>query len=132
MPGYVEKQLTKYRHKAPKRKQYCPYEPNPIKYGKQSNEIKQEPESPALGKEEKKYIHQVIGSFLYYARAVDMTILQALSEIAAQQSKPTEKTMQRVKQFLDYMHTNPNATIRYYAPDMICLLYTSPSPRDRG
>ena len=127
MPGYVEKQLTKYRHKAPSKRQYCPYEPNPIKYGKQSNEIKQEPESPALEKEEKKYIQQVIGSFLYYARAVDMTILQALSEIAAQQSKPTEKTMQRVKQFLDYMHTNPNATIRYYASDMILNVHSDAS-----
>ena len=127
MPGCVEKQLTKYRHKAPKRKQYCPYEPNPIKYGKQSNEIKQEPESPAVGDEKKKYIQQVIGSFLYYARAVDMTILQALNEIAAQQSKPTEKTMKRVEQFLDYMHTNPNATIRYYASDMILNVHSDAS-----
>ena len=73
----------------------------------------------AVGKEEQIYIQQVVGSFLCYARAVDMKVLQALSEIAVQQEKSTETTMQRVKQFLDYMHTNPNAKIIYYASDMV-------------
>ena len=43
----------------------------------------------------------------------------ALSAIAQDQAKPTEKTMQRVRQLLDYMHTNPNAIICFYASDMI-------------
>ena len=64
-----------------------------------------------MGKEDKKYIRHVVGSFLYYARAADLTILTALSDIASEQSKPTEKTMKRVKQFLDYMHTNPVGTL---------------------
>ena len=37
-------------------------------------------------------------------RAIDMTILMALSDIAAQQSKPTEKTMEHVRRILDYIH----------------------------
>ena len=39
MPGYVNKQLVKYKHPPPKRQQDCPYKPNPIKYGKQSDEV---------------------------------------------------------------------------------------------
>ena len=37
----------------------------------------------------KKYIQQVVGSFLYYARAVDLTILLYLNAIAAEQANPT-------------------------------------------
>jgi hypothetical protein len=36
MPGYVIKQLTKYKHPKPKKPQHCPWEPNPINYGKKS------------------------------------------------------------------------------------------------
>ena len=34
MTNYVAKKLTEYGYKPSKRQQYCPYEPNPIKYGK--------------------------------------------------------------------------------------------------
>ena len=57
------------------------------------------------------YIRQVVGSLLYYARAVDLTILFALGAIAQEQANPTDKTMQRVKQLLDYMYSNPMAKI---------------------
>jgi hypothetical protein len=39
MPNYVRKQLTKYRWDKPKRAQNCPFEPNPVHYGKKSDEI---------------------------------------------------------------------------------------------
>ena len=67
-----------------------------------------------------------------------MTILTALSEIASQQASPTEKTMERVNTFLDYMATNPNAVIRYYASDMILNVcsgasyLTAPKSRSRA
>ena len=47
--------------------------------------------SPALDKEEKKHVQQAVGSFLHYARAINMTILPALSDIASEQTNPTEK-----------------------------------------
>ena len=68
MPNYVVKQLTKYRHKAPKRPQNCPYEPEPRVYGKKSQEMPKKVDSPPVSKEEKIYIQQVVGSFLYYLR----------------------------------------------------------------
>ena len=92
MPNYVQKQLLKYKWRTPKRPQYCPYSPAPVNYGKKSDIIIDKPESPKLDKAGKKYIQQVVGSFLYYARAVDMTILHALSKIVSEQADPTEKT----------------------------------------
>jgi hypothetical protein len=61
-----------------------------------------------------------LGTFLYYARAVDSTMLVAIGEIATQQSKATQATMQAITQLLNYCATNPDATIRYIASDM-CL-----------
>ena len=93
MPKYVQEQLVKYKWRTPKRPQYCPLNPAPVNYGKKSDIIITEPKGEKLDKEGKKYIQQVVGSFLYYARAVGMTILQALSEIASEQANPTERTM---------------------------------------
>jgi hypothetical protein len=67
------------------------------------------------------------GSFLYYAQAVNPTKLMALSEISSQQSAPTENTMKRVNQFLDYKWTHPNAIIGYPASDMILNVHSDVS-----
>ena len=67
MPNYVHKQLVCYRRSTSNKPQYCPYEPRPIHYGKKSDEIVPEDDSPRVEKEDEKYIRQVVGSFLYYA-----------------------------------------------------------------
>jgi hypothetical protein len=93
--------------------------PNPIKYGKDNQSPSPLDKSPCLNEAKKKCIQQIIGSFLYYAQAVDPTILMALSEIASQQAAPTENTMEHVNQFLDYMWTHPDAIIQIRASGMI-------------
>jgi hypothetical protein len=83
--------------------------------------------SPPLNDAGKKRVQQIVGSFLYYARAVDPTILMALSDIACQSAKPTERTKQCVDQFMDYMWTQPDAKIRYRASDMILNVHSDAS-----
>ncbi len=119
MLAYVKKQLTKYSHIAPLKPQHCPYAPNPIKYSKDNQAPSPLDESLHLNEAQKKRIQQTVHSFLYYAQAVNLTILMALLEIASQQAAPTENTMERVNQFLDYMWTHPDAIIWYRASDMI-------------
>ena len=51
--------------------------------------------TPSYRKGEK-YIQKLLGSFLYYARAIDMAVLHALSAIASEQSTPTKRTLARV------------------------------------
>ena len=41
--------------------------------------------SPPLSKEDKKFVQEVMGTLLYYERAVDPIMLTALSSITAQQ-----------------------------------------------
>ena len=64
-------------------------------------------------------MQEVVGTFLYYARALDVTMLPALESLATQQASPTENTMTKVKQFLDYAATHPDAIITYHASDMV-------------
>ena len=58
-----------------------------------------------------KFIQTVVGSFLYYARALDPTMLRALNEISRVRARPTKDTMAKAKFFLDYAATYPNAII---------------------
>jgi hypothetical protein len=51
----------------------------------------------------------------------------ALSAFAAHQNAPTEETLARVDQFLDYMCTHPYAKIRYTASDMILNIHSDTS-----
>jgi hypothetical protein len=52
-----------------------------------------------------------MGSILYYARAVDMTVLMALSTIANKQTKASEKTLEKCTQLLDHLALHSDATI---------------------
>jgi hypothetical protein len=70
--------------------------------------------SPALTPEAKMRIQQVVGALLYYARAVDPTLMSAIS-LASQQATSTEDTYDLVLKRLNYCTTHPNAKIRYHA-----------------
>ena len=65
------------------------------------------------------YVQEVIGTFLYYARCVDSSMLPALGMLATQQATPTKNTMKKIKQFLDYASTNPDAVVTYHASNMV-------------
>ena len=75
--------------------------------------------SPPIPEERKHRIQQIIGTFLYYARDVDCTMLPALNTLAEQQSSPTKNTEASINHFLDYAATNPSAIIQYNASNMI-------------
>jgi hypothetical protein len=82
-------------------------------YAEASNTLK------LLNKDNKVYIQEVVGTFIYYARCMDSSMLPALGTLATQQAMPTKNTMKKIKQFLDYASTNPNAVVTYHASDMI-------------
>jgi hypothetical protein len=78
-----------------------------------------EPDTTALlGPNDRKRIQQIVGVFLYYARAIDCTMLVALSSIAAAQATGTEATMDAVVQLLNYAASHPDAVIRFVRSDM--------------
>jgi hypothetical protein len=84
------------------------------------------------------YSNASLAKFLYYARAVDPTMLHILSNLAASQTKGTETTTIQMVHFLNYCTTYPAATLRYQASDMILHIYsnaaylTEPKARSRA
>jgi len=72
-------------------------------------------------------VPKIVGSILYYARAVDMTVLMALSTIASKQMKGTEQTMEKALQVLDYLTTHPDAMIHFHATDMVMNIHLDAS-----
>lgn len=107
MLHYVHKQLAKYEHPPPKRRHNYPYASEPRKYGTLAPTVK--PDSPALDATYIKYFQHIVRSCLLCT--IDLTILHPLNSIVANSSKSTERTMERVRQLLEYMHSNPNVII---------------------
>jgi hypothetical protein len=70
-------------------------------------------------------VQEVAGTLLYYARAVDSTILPAPSAIATKQAKPTEKMRATIKQMLDYCVMQEEAVLAYKASNMILVVHSN-------
>ena len=64
---------------------------------------------------------------MYYGIAVDNTIIVALSTIVSEQSAATSNTAKKITQLLNYLATNPDATIRYTRSDMVLWVHSDAS-----
>jgi hypothetical protein len=84
-------------------------------------------ETPPLTAKQCLTIQKVTGSVLYYAIPVYPTVLMPLNDIVTEKTKATEKTQAATNQFLDYLATHPDATIRYHASDMILHIHSNAS-----
>jgi hypothetical protein len=72
-------------------------------------------------------LQQIIGTFLFYGRAVDNTMLVALGTLAAAQTKGTEKTLNATVQLLNYTATHPDAAVRFHKSGMILYIHSNAS-----
>jgi hypothetical protein len=127
MPGYCENARQRFKHELPKKRQDQPYPHVERQYGAKQQFATPEDTSPALNAQDKTYVQEVVGVFLYYARAVDCTMLPALGSLASQQANPTKNTMALIKQFLDYAVSNQDATITYRASNMVLAAHSDAS-----
>ena len=66
----------------------------------------------------------MVGSFLFYGRVCDYTMLHALNALASAQSKGTEHTKEAMLHFLNYCASHPDATVRFTASDMILKIHS--------
>jgi hypothetical protein len=122
MPKYVPTKLKEFKHPHPGKPQHAPYPALP-RFTNSQKPVSED-DTELLPQEKITRIQQIVGSFLHYGRAIDITILKALNTLATQQAKPTITTEKHVKQFLDYCATHPDAKIRYFASDMILQIHS--------
>jgi hypothetical protein len=126
MPGYVSNVLRKFQHDTPKHPQHTPSRYVTPVYGAKTQYATKD-EKPPLTAKQCLTIQKVAGSVLYYARAVDPTVLMPLIDIATEQTKANENTQAATNQLLNYLATHPDATIRYHASNMILHIHSDVS-----
>jgi hypothetical protein len=83
MPGYIKAALHKYQHPAPARPEHAPHTWNPPIYGAKTQFVNEATPSPALSDKEVNKLQQLTGTLLYYARAVDPTLIMPINVLAS-------------------------------------------------
>jgi hypothetical protein len=118
MPGYVTKALGCFQHTPPHRHEHSPHAWTTPVYGTHPQLTTPVDDTALLPPAELTRIQEITGTLLFYARAIDITMLVALGTIASNQSKGTQATDQALTQMLNYAAAHPDATVRYTASDM--------------
>ena len=132
MPKYVTKALHKFKISLQKflpdnKPEYSPHKLVEINYVQKVKYAEIADDTPILDYVKINLIQKIVGTFLYYGIAVDNTILVALSTIASEQSAATSNTVKKINQLLNYLATNPDATIRYKRSDMVLWVHSDAS-----
>jgi hypothetical protein len=127
MPGYIKAALHKYQHAAPTRPEHAPHTWNPPVYGAKTQYVEDENNSPALSAKDVNKLQQLTGTLLYYARAMDPTLIMPINMLAYEQTKATSDTSEKVIKLLNYCTTHPETKIRYHASDMILYIHSDAS-----
>ena len=128
MPGYVQQALSKFQHETTTI-QKATDAPHPYKATqKHGLPMTKPPDHGAkLSPQAIKHLQQIVGTFLFYSRAVNPTMLTALSIIATEQTQGTHTTKAKAEHFLTYAASHPNATIKFYKSDMILKIHSNAS-----
>jgi hypothetical protein len=74
--------------------------------------------SELLNAKDTKRVQEVLGTLLYYARAIDCTLVPSIGSIATDQSCATKITMIAITKLLNHIATYPDASITYHASGM--------------
>jgi hypothetical protein len=127
LPGYIENALIKFQHPAPTRPQHAPSAWTKPNYGAPQQLTDPPDTSAPLQASEITRLQQVIGTLLYYARAIDSTMLVALGSLSSAQAKGTEATAQALTHLLNYCATHPDAVLLYHASGMILHVHSDAS-----
>lgn len=129
MPTYINKALSKFNYEPKKIPEHSPHASAEIRYSKKPQLAPATfKDFPPLTKKQKNYAQSIIGTWNFYARAVDPTMLPAVGTIATNLTcSPYEVLQKKINQLLDYSHTHPNATIKYIASQMHLWSHTDAS-----
>lgn len=77
MPNYINNLLSELKHKVKTFPQYAPHKWTEPAFGQKRQYAKPTSDLPILDKKGIRYVQSVVGSFLYYSRAIDIIMLPA-------------------------------------------------------
>jgi hypothetical protein len=96
-------------------------------YGAIKQYVEDDNNSPALSATDVNKLQQLTGTLLYYATAVDPTLITPINVLASEQTKYTSDTADKVIKLLNYCTTHPETKIRYHASGMILYIHSNAS-----
>ena len=129
-PSYIPDLLVRLgMEDIPTAKSPCIYVP-PI-YGSSAPQTTFVDDSPPLSSADTATIQIIVGSLLYYARAVDASMLTAVCLLASHQSAPTQATLRSAMRLLGYAKANPANSLVFKPSDMILRIYSDASYLNR-
>jgi hypothetical protein len=118
LPGYIDNALKRFNINLRKGAR-TPMVYTPPHYGAKQQFTSDKSMYAPLPPEGKKRIEQIVGVLLYYARALDPTMLFACNKISTKQANPTTETAEWAEHLLLYANKFPNAKLIYRASDLI-------------
>ena len=128
IPRYVQQAINKFQYgiKSPNKATDAP---QPYKATKKQGLPMTPPtdDGAKLSPQAIKHLQQIVGTFLFYSRALDPTMLTALSIITMEQTQGTQTTREKAEHFLTYAAKPPNATIKFYKSEMILKIHSDTS-----
>lgn len=121
MPMYIHNACKRFQVDMATNNTNAPAWFRPPKYGSKTPQKPTAPDtSTPLSPERTKRIQEIIGTLLYYARAVDPSMFTVINKIGSMQAKPTELVEALTDRLLQYAATWPDASI-IYTPSGMCL-----------
>jgi hypothetical protein len=96
-------------------------------HGAKTQYIEENQDSPLLPQKDVTRIQQLAGTLLYYARAVDPTLVLPVNVLASEQTQATAATADKVITLISYCATHPEAKLQYHASDMILNIHSDAS-----
>jgi hypothetical protein len=127
MPGYIKAALHKFQHPTPTCPRNAPHTWSPPIYRSKTQYIEEQKDSPLLPQNDVTQIQQLAGILLYYARAVDPTLILSVNVLASEQSQATYAASDKVIHLLNYCATHPEAKLRYHASNIILKIHRGAS-----
>jgi hypothetical protein len=119
MPDYVKNTVHQFGPTKPKQLVYAPSKYTAPQYGAKVQLTNAIDTSPKLTQAQTTLIEQITGTFLYYARAINGTMLHALNDMATWIATGNQSTAVSKTHFLHYCTTNPDTELLYRASNMI-------------
>ena len=127
MPDYVKKALARFNSTNLKGAN-SPILYSPPIYGQQVQVAKDiDPNESPLTPAQVLRLQEIVGVFLYYARAVDPTMLPAINKIGSMQANATTAILPDIERFLNYAKRYPNAILKIQPSDMKLRIHSDAS-----
>ena len=83
MSKYIQTDLLKFQHPAPKHPQHVPHSWEKLTYGAQVKYAQDDDSSPLLPTKRINIVQQIVGTLLYYSIVVNLTMITAPGSITA-------------------------------------------------